>query len=705
MTTKKLGACGLCDATCAVEVELDGDEVVAICGDRQDPFSQGHVCPKAQAHRDLLRDPDRLTRPVVRERGGWRQTGWDEALQMAGDGLAEIQRRNGRDAVGLYLGTPTFQGLETTLHAYTLAGLLRTRNVFTANSVDALPRMVCSLLMYGSQAMVPVPDLDRTDHLLLVGANPAISNGSAMTAPGMRRRLREIRKRGGKVVVLDPRRTETAARADEHHAPRPGTDALALAAMAHTVLEEGLARPDRLEPMLQGMDALRDALRPWTPARVAPAVGLPEETLRRLARELAAAPRAACYGRLGTCTQEFGTLATWALDLLNLLTGNLDRVGGAMFPTPAVDLAALAQLSRQTGQFDRWRSRVGGYPEFNGELPVAALAEEMLTPGDQQLRALVCVAGNPALSLPDSKRTEQALAGLELLVCVEPYINETSRLAHVVLPPHMGLERAHYPALPLGMAVRNVARYVHPLVPAPPQTRPDWRILHDLGVHLLRGGGLAARGGARALARLGPGVAEKMLRKLIRFGPHGRGLIGKSGLTVEQVMEAPRTLDLGPLEPRLPDLLGGRRVQRAAASHLSGPAASGAPPGALVRRGGASPARAAAHLAPPGPGVQHLAGQLLIAGRPRALLAADEPRGRRRPRAAGWPARGAALRHRRPDGGAAGHRRGARGCGLSALRLGTRPPRRPAVGGRQRSRGGRQRRHRRRAGGRPLGVL
>lgn len=554
----KLGVCGLCDATCAMEVELSlQGRVLAIRGDREDPFSRGHLCPKAQAHRELLYDPDRLLHPVASAPGGWRDISWEQALGQTGRQLVAIQREHGRDAVGIYLGTAVFQSLETTLHAMALAALLRSRNVYSANSVDALPRMLCSLLMYGSQAMVPVPDLDHSGQLLLVGANPVVSNGSAMTAPGMRRRLREIRQRGGRVVVLDPRRTETARLADEHHAVRPGSDALLLGAMLWTLLQEGRCRPGRLEPLLEGIDDLRAVLQPWTPERVAPVTGVPAQTIRQLARQLADAPRAVVYGRMGTCTQEFGTLCTWMLDLLNILTGNLDRRGGAMFPTPAVDLAGLAAATHQTGNFDRWRSRVGGYPEFNGELPVAALAEELETPGSGQLRALICVAGNPALSLPNSGRMVRALRGLELLLAVDPYINETSRLAHYVLPPHLGLEREHYPALPLGLAVRNVARHLPALVTAPPGTRPDWQILNGLGSALLRAGGPLARMGGTTLQRLGPLVGGVLLAGLIRFGPHG----GRHGLTLTRVRQASRTLDLGPLQPRLPGLLDDRQIQ------------------------------------------------------------------------------------------------------------------------------------------------
>ena len=552
-------ACALCDATCGIVVELDTHgNPTSIRGDKEDPFSRGHLCPKAQAHIDLLADPERLRAPVRRDgEGGWQQLGWDEALDQAAERLEDVRRRHGRDAVGLYLGTPVFQALETTAQAYALAGTLRTKNLYSANSVDALPLALASTLVFGNQGVIPVPDLERTEHLVILGANPLVSNGSAMTTPGVRKRLRGIQRRGGKIVVVDPRRSETARLADEHLFIRPGTDAMLLLAMIATLEAEGLTRiPDHLSRLVTGRQRLAAAAAPWTPERVSARVGIPAQEIRRLARELADAGRAVLYGRMGTSTQEFGTLATVLIDAVNVLTGNLDQVGGAMFPTPAVDLAAVAARTGQTGQFDRWRSRVDGLPEFNGELPVTAMASELETPGQEQIRALICVAGNPARSAPNGRRLERGLAELECLICVDPWITDTARHAHIVLPPHTSLEREHYPALPLGLAVRNTARLVQRVVEPAPGHLSDGEILHGLARRTL------GRAVAAALGGVLPPDSERLLELALRFGPHGKGLLGKEGLTLGQLRASPHGIDLGPLEQRLTRLLGRRgRIQ------------------------------------------------------------------------------------------------------------------------------------------------
>ncbi len=555
------GACGLCDATCGIEVDIGpGDEVVAIRGDEQDPFSRGHVCPKAFAHADLLRDEGglRVTTPRVRQGERWLEVSWEDALQQAATRLAEIQRRHGRDAVGIYLGTPIFQSFDTTAQAYALSGMLRSKNRYSANSIDALPLALACKLVFGSQAAVPVPDLERVDHWLVIGANPLVSNGSAMTAPGMRQRLKQILARGGEVVTVDPRRSETARRATRHHFIRPGTDAALLLAMLNVIFGEGLRRPGRLAPHLRHEPQLKRAAAAWPPERAAEVTGVPAEEIQRMARDLCRHDRAVCYGRMGISTQEFGTLATCLMHGLNALAGNLDREGGAMFPEPAVDLAGLAAVTGQTGDFDRWRSRVEALPEFNGELPVTAMASEMETPGEGQLRALICVAGNPALSAPNGSRLQRALARLDFLLVVDPYINESGQHAHMVLPPHIGLEREHYPALPMGLAVRNTAKYVPRLVEPPPGTRSDGEIMHALGQALLGQTPVLGRAISGLMGKAMPPGATRALRLAMRTGPHGGGVLGRGGITLERVLATPAGIDLGPLSPRLPRLLGER---------------------------------------------------------------------------------------------------------------------------------------------------
>ena len=558
MTETRFACCPICDATCGLVVELDGGRVVRIRGDADDPLSRGHLCPKGRALQDLHEDPDRLRRPLRRRGDRWEELGWDEALDEVAERLAAVRRAHGADAVGLYLGTMAFHSFGGMLFEQPFRAALGTHSVYTAQSIDSLPRTLASSWLYGSMALVPVPDLDRTDFLLMVGANPVVSGGSAMTAPGMARRLEALRARGARVVVVDPVRTKTAALADEHLAIRPGTDALLLLALLHTLFEEGRVDRARIPAYVDGLDELSTLVEPWSPERVAAPTGLTAETIRALARQLAAAPSAACYGRMGTCCQAFGTLSTTLLDVLTLVTGNLDRPGGAMFATPAVDLAGLAKRVGQTGAFDRRRTRVSGLPDFNGELPVATLAEEMETPGPGQLRALVLLAGNPVLSLPEGRRVEKALPGLDFVVAIDPYLNETTCQADVILPPTVGLQRDNYALVFHAVAVRNTARFSPAVLPRGDAERHDWEILRELTVRLHRRRGVLGRamGGAFRLAErfLTP---RSLLRVLLRVGPYRRRL------RMASLLAAPHGVDLGPLEPRLPRLLStpGRRIR------------------------------------------------------------------------------------------------------------------------------------------------
>jgi anaerobic selenocysteine-containing dehydrogenase len=544
---------------CGLALEVEDERVVSVRGDQDDVFSRGYLCPKGVALADVHHDPDRLRRPLRRSGTDFEEIGWDEALSEASDGLARIQRAHGRDTVALYLGNPTAHSYSASFAALELAAALGTRNVYSTASVDHLPHMFAAYHVFGSRALLPVPDLDRTSFLLVLGANPLSSNGSLMGAPNVGRRLRDLHARGGRLVVVDPRRTQTARLADVHLAIRPGTDVLLLLALVRTVFEEGLADAGPLGARLDGVDALRVAAAPYAPERVAAATGIDAEDIRRLARDFAAAPSAACYGRLGVCTQRFGAVCCWLMTALNALTGNLDRIGGAMFTTPAADLVRLAALLGESGSFGRWRSRVRGLPEFAGELPLAALAEEIDTPGPGRIRGLVTVAGNPALSSPNARRLDAALGTLDFMVAVDLYVNETTRHADVILPAAFALERDHYDLLLNALAIRNVARYTRPLFDAGPGARDDGRTMLDLAV------GVARRRRAPLSTVRAAAVrrvsARRILAASIRFGPHGAKLnpFG-SGLTLRRLERAGHTVDLGPLEPgRLPRQLKTRR--------------------------------------------------------------------------------------------------------------------------------------------------
>jgi anaerobic selenocysteine-containing dehydrogenase len=577
--------CPFCEATCGLAVTVRGDEVVSVRGDEDDVFSHGFLCPKSQGLKQLHDDPDRLTRPLVRRDGELREASWEEAFAAVDEGLTRVLAAGGRDAVAVYLGNPSAHSLGPMVYGAAFLKALGSKNIYSASTVDQMPKQVAAGLMFGAGLSVPVPDVDRTDHLLILGANPLVSNGSLLTAPDMRGRIRAIRERGGQVVVIDPRRSRTAHEASEHHFIRPGTDAHLLFASANVLLAEDLADPGPLAAYANGAERLAELAAPFTPEAAAAACGISAEEIRRMARELAAAERAAVYARIGTTTQRFGTLASWLVDVLNFLTGNLDREGGAMFP-----LAAVGQRNSSGAgpvgkgiKIGRWASRVSGRPEVFGELPVAGLAEEIATPGEGQVRALVTVAGNPVVSTPDAGALERAVAELEFMVSLDIYVNETTRHADVILPAPEPLAKAHYDFALYQLAVRSVANYSPPVL-ARPEGQPDeWETVlrlaaiaagqgpdadldawDDLVVGTLIGREVALPGSRvegrtaeellEALGeRRGP---ERVLDFMLRAGPFGDGFgADPDGLTLAKVEAAPHGIDLGPMRPRLPEVL------------------------------------------------------------------------------------------------------------------------------------------------------
>ncbi len=556
--------CNLCEAMCGLRIAVEGGRVGRIEPDPDDPLSRGAICPKAIALREIQDDPDRLRRPVRRRGNDWEEVGWEEALDEAAERLAAIRRRDGHDAVGVYLGNPGAHSLGVLLAVTPLYRILGTRNRYAASSLDQNPKHAASILLFGNMLTIPIPDVDRTDFLLVIGANPVVSNGSLMSAPGIRRRLRALRERGGRLVVIDPRRTETARLADEHWFVRPGSDALLLAALVHTVLDEKLGHASPLDARCHGRAALGEALAPFAPEAVASALGLEAGAVRALARAFAAAPSAVCYGRVGTCQHPFGTLNSWLIDVLNLVTGNLDRPGGAMFPTPAADLPGLLRWRGDAGHLARWATRVRGAPCFNGEAPTACLAEEITTEGPGRVRGFLSIAGNPVLSAPNGRALDAAFAQLEFYAAVDFYVNETTRHAHLILPPSWSLEHDNYELLFHGLAVHNTARFSPAAVEPEPDQRDDWEILTQLTLRVAeRAEQTAWKRAALAVARrhLVPSP-RRLLDWMLRAGPHGDGFRPwRSGLRLADLEAHPSGIDLGPLEPRLEQLLmteGGR---------------------------------------------------------------------------------------------------------------------------------------------------
>jgi anaerobic selenocysteine-containing dehydrogenase len=537
--------CTLCEATCGVVVTVDRGRVTSVRGDKDDPMSKGYLCAKGPALADIHHDPDRLTRPLVKAGDGWREAGWDEALDLVATRLRAVRAEHGNDALGIYYGNPTAHSLGLLTYGQILFKGLKTANTYSATSVDQLPHMLTGLEVLGHQLLMPVPDLDRTDLFICIGANPAASNGSLMTAPNVRGRMKAITERGGRVVLIDPRRTESAALASEHHFVRPGTDALFLLSMVQVLFAEELVRTTR---PVAGLADLRAAAEAYAPERTAPVTGLAPEVVRDLARALATTERAVIYGRVGVSTQEFGGLCTWLLVALNVLTGHLDEVGGSMFATPAFDMVGFTARGGATGSFDTRRSRVRGLPNFGDEMPSAVLAEEIETPGDGQIRALLTAAGNPVLSTPNGRRLERALAGLDFMVSIDFYLNETTRFADVILPPTAHLERSHYDLLFPLLSVRNTARFVPPVFERRPDQRHDWEICADLTSRIL-GPSFLRRPHRLLLGALGP---ERIVDLALRTGPYG---VRKGGLSLAKLKKSPHGIDLGPLQPRLPGLL------------------------------------------------------------------------------------------------------------------------------------------------------
>ncbi len=556
--------CPLCEAMCGLELEIDGERVRSVRGDEQDPFSRGHICPKGPAVVGLHEDPDRLRTPQRRTAWGWESIGWDEALDEAASRLHDVQREHGKHAVASYFGNPAAHNVGAALFGPSFRRTLGSRFRYSATSVDQLPQMLAAYLMFGHQLMLPIPDVDRTDHMIILGANPLVSNGSIMTAPGIRKRLLDVQRRGGKVVVIDPRRTETSTIADQHVFVRPGSDAWLLLSMIHVLFEDDLVRLGALDGTVRNVAALREVVSRFPPERAHEPTGIDAETIRVLVREFATAPRAVLYARVGVSMHPFGGICHWLVNAFNVLTDNCDRPGGGMFTKPAFDLVAGAKaLGVGKGSFGRWRSKVRSLPEFGGELPVATLAEDILEDGGQPIRALVTLAGNPVLSTPNGRALEQAIEKLDFILAIDFYRNETSRHAHLILPPTGPLEHGHYDVVFNALAVRNVAKYSPPAFELSGEQRHEHQILTGLERRLLRLRGAAKTASAAVRVREGLGP-EGILELGFRSGPWGFGggvRQGLTGISMGKLRRSPHGIDLGPLEPclleRLPTRAGG----------------------------------------------------------------------------------------------------------------------------------------------------
>lgn len=540
-TNTKYRTCPLCEAMCGLEITLQGTEILSIKGDKKDPFSRGHICPKAVALKDIHEDPDRLKYPIKRTADGWEQISWEEAFDEVVGKFREIQSKYGVNAVATYNGNPTVHNYGSLLFSPNFIRALKTKVRFSATSVDQLPHHLAGMTMFGHPLLMPVPDIDRTDFWLIMGANPIASNGSIMTAPDVANRLKAIQKRGGKVVVIDPRYTETSGKADQHIFIKPATDVWLLLGMVRAVLVRDWVRLGHLEACIDAaeIERLKLLVSPFHVGMVAEKTGIEEDTIRQLMKEFAEAPSAVCYGRMGVSTVKFGGLSQWLINVLNILTGNFDTAGGLMFTSPAFETIHPSQKGQM--KFNRWQSRVRGLPEHLGELPSATLAEEILTEGEGQIKAMFTCCGNPVLSTPNGKQLEKALQKLDYMVSMDIYLNETTKHANIILPPATGLEVGHYDVTFHYLAVRNTAKFSQPILEKEAGTKYDWEIFSEL-ISRLQGTHNPSK----------PNKSRQLTPEMIiDSGLKG----GAYDLTLQDLKDNPHGIDLGALESRFPDRL------------------------------------------------------------------------------------------------------------------------------------------------------
>lgn len=544
--------CNLCEAICGLKIEVKGNQVQSIKGDKQDPFSQGHICPKAVALQDLYNDKDRLAKPVKKTESGWQELSWKEAFKLVAHQLKRIQKQYGRDSVGVYVGNPTVHNLEAMIYGADFFRQLRTKNRYSATSVDQLPHHLAAMLMFGHPLLLPIPDIDHTEFMIILGANPVVSNGSIMTVPNVKKRLKKIQQRDGKIVTIDPRLTETAALADQHLFIKPGSDAYLLMAMLSYLIEKDRVNCKHLSKKIDDLDKILDLVREFTPEKVARHTGILASDIKNLVDEFCDADKAVLYARIGVSTHEFGSLTNWLVNLFNILTGNMDSVGGMMFTNPAIDLVGFKKPKRK--KFGRYFSRVSDYPETIGEFPVAALAEEILTQGEGQIKAMITAAGNPLLSTPNNKKLSQAFEQLDFMLSIDFYINETTKHADVILPPPTPLERPHYDLVFNHLAVRNYAKYSDTLFQRKPGSLSEAQIYLAL-TQLMSPDGLLAKSKIwfrlQIMKWLGPeGIVNKGLKK----GPYGKQKQPDvKNLNLKKLKQHTHGLDLGALKPCFPD--------------------------------------------------------------------------------------------------------------------------------------------------------
>jgi anaerobic selenocysteine-containing dehydrogenase len=524
--------CNLCEAMCGLKITYKEKKVISIVGDKKDPLSKGYICPKSQALKDLYEDSDRLKTPIKRVENGWEKISWIEAFEEVEHQIKKIQEKYGNDAVATYQGNPNVHNLGSMLYGGPFLKSLKTKQKYSATSADQLPHHIASLKMFGHQMLIPIPDIERTDYLLILGANPGASNGSLLTAPGFSQKIKNIQKRGGEVINIDPRYTETSKISSNHFFINPGKDALLLLSLLYVIFEQGIDEKTHLSSHLKGLEEIKEIIKKYPPQKTAAIIGIDSLEIQKIAKNFMNSKTAVCYGRMGVSTQEFGGICQWLINVINIVTNNMDKAGGAMFTEAAIDLVFMTGMQGKVGNFDRYRSRVHDLPEYSGELPVATLADEMIVEGEGQIKMLICTAGNPVLSTPNGKKLEKALEGLDFMVSIDIYLNETSKYANIILPSTNGLETLHYDLVFHQLAIRNTAKLSEVLFEKDENQKHDWQILNELT--------------ERITGKKNPLTPEMMLDNMFKFSSYKA-----ANLSVKKLKENPSGIDLGALQPLL----------------------------------------------------------------------------------------------------------------------------------------------------------
>ena len=524
--------CNLCEAMCGLEITYKEKKVISIVGDKKDPLSKGFICPKSLALKDLYEDPDRLKTPIKRTENGWQEISWTEAFDEVEIQIKKIQEKYGNNAVATYQGNPNVHNVGSMLYGGPFLKSLKTKQKYSATSADQLPHHIASLKMFGHQMLIPIPDIERTDYLLILGANPGASNGSLLTAPGFPQKIKSIQKRGGKVINIDPRFTETSKISSQHLYINPGKDALFLLSFLHVIFDQGIEEKTHLSNYLKGLEEIKEIVKEYSPKKTALLIGIDSLEIQKIAKDFMNSKTAVCYGRMGVSTQEYGGICQWLINVLNIVTNNMDKVGGAMFTKPAIDLVYMTGIQGKVGNFDRYRSRVHNLPEYSGELPVATLADEILTEGEGQIKMFICTAGNPVLSAPNGKKMEKALEKLDFMVSIDIYLNETSKYANIILPTTNGLETLHYDLVFHQLAIRNTAKLSKVLFEKDENQKHDWQILNELT--------------ERITEKKNSLTPEMMLDNMFQYSPYK-----EANLSVNKLKENPNGIDLGSLQPLL----------------------------------------------------------------------------------------------------------------------------------------------------------